>query len=179
MSQPVRVAVLSLSGLVVVGLGILGLFQFQADQTAREAASRPESPKVEAAAAPAQPAPPPPAPKKEIWVHVTGAVQKPGVYQLAEGARVAEALNAAGGALPDGRPDELNLAEPLADGAKVWIPTVAELQAAVEAPSPPPVTTKGTVQPVRSTVGSTAAPVVKAGGKVNVNTASAKELEGV
>lgn len=179
-SQPIRIAVITLSSIGVIGLGILGIFQLQADQTVRTAALKPELPKVEAPVLPAQPSPPPPVAKKEIWVHVAGAVQRPGVYQLAEGARVAEALNAAGGPLPEGRPDELNLAEVLADGAKVWIPTTAELKAAAEAPGAPPVTTKGTVQPVRSTTGSTtAAPAAKAGGKVNVNTASAKELENV
>lgn len=177
-SQPVRIAVISLSGIAVVGLGILGLFQFQADQVAREAATRPEPPKVEAPVVPVQAAPPPPAPKKEIWVHVTGAVQKPGVYQLQEGARVAEALNAAGGALPDGRPDELNLAEVLADGAKIWIPTEAEVKAAEAAATAPAVTSKGTVQPVRSTNGpSAAAPAPQKNGKVNINTATAKELD--
>lgn len=180
-SQPVRIAVISLSGVVVVGLGVLGFFQFQADQSARDAATRPEPAKVEASAMPVQAAPASQAPTKEIWVHVTGAVHKPGVYQLAEGARVAEALNAAGGALPEGRPDELNLAEVLVDGAKVWIPTAAELKAAAaEVTTAPSVATKGTVQPVRSTVGAAAsAPVAKVGGKVNVNTASAKELESV
>lgn len=177
-SPSARIAVIVLSGIVVAGLGVLGVFQYQADQTAREAATRPESLKVEAPVVPVQAAQKPEAPKKEIWVHVTGAVQKPGVYQLPEGARVAEALNAAGGPLPDGRPDELNLAEVLTDGAKVWIPTEADLKPAVEAPSAPPVVAKGTVQPVRSTVGASAeATVPKAGGKVNLNTATVKELD--
>lgn len=179
-SQPIRIAVIALSGIALAGLGLLGLGQYQADQVARAAAARPEPVKVAAPVQPVQAAPPPQAPKKEIWVHVTGAVQKPGVYQLAEGARVAEALNAAGGPLPDGRPDELNLAEVLADGAKVWIPTEAEVKAAAEAPGAPPVTTKGTVQPVRSTSGGAgAASATKAGGKVNINTATAKQLESV
>jgi competence protein ComEA len=177
-SQPVRIAVLSLSGLIVVGLGILGLQQFRTDQAVAAAAARPEMPKVEAPATPAPPAPAA-APKKEIWVHVSGAVQKPGVYQLPEGARVAEALNAAGGSLPEGRPDELNLAEALADGAKIWVPTEAELKAAVAASSAPPVASKGTVQPVRTTTGATGTLTAKARGKVNVNTASAKDLESV
>lgn len=184
-SQPVRIAVLVLTGLVVMGLTLLGVAQARNDQAVREAAMQPElpkaaAPKVESPVA-AQPAPAASAPQKEIWVHVTGAVAKPGVYQLPEGARVAEALNAAGGSLPEGRPDELNLAERLADGAKVWIPTEAELKAAAEAaPAPLPVASKGTVAPVKSTGGGTgAAPAAQTGGKVNINTATSKELERV
>lgn len=185
-SQPVRIAVLVLSGLILMGLGVLGVAQARNDQAVREAAMQPElpkavAPKLESPVAAAQTAPAAPAPQKEIWVHVTGAVTKPGVYQLPEGARVAEALNAAGGSLPEGRPDELNLAERLADGAKVWIPTEAELKAAAEAaPGPLPVASKGTVAPVKSTGGGTgAAPAAQTGGKVNINTATSKELERV
>lgn len=104
---------------------------------------------------------------------MAGAVQKPGVYQLTEGARLAEALTAAGGALPEGRPDELNLAEVLPDGAKIWVPTEAELKVAAESTPPAPVSAKGTVQPVRATASAT----TKVGGKVNLNTATAQELD--
>jgi competence protein ComEA len=177
-SQPVRIVVLSLSGFVVAGLVGLGIVQYRADQVAQVAATRPEPLKVAAAPVAASPAAPPPATKKEIWVHVTGAVQKPGVYQLPEGARLAEALTAAGGSLSEGRPDELNLAEVLADGAKVWVPTAAELKP-VEGGAPPPVSMKGTIQPVHATAGGTTSGTAKAGGKVNLNTATANELDGL
>ena len=58
-----------------------------------------------------------------ILVHVLGAVSKPGVVTLDEGARVAEAIAAAGGLRGDADPAELNLAAVLVDGAQIVIGT--------------------------------------------------------
>ena len=57
-----------------------------------------------------------------IFVYVAGAVHRPDVYQLPKGSRVYEAIEAAGGLLPDAVPEQLNLAAPLQDGQKVWVP---------------------------------------------------------
>lgn len=57
-----------------------------------------------------------------VVVHVAGAVHEPGVYELTAGQRVAEAIAAAGGALPDAAPDALNLAAPVADGDRIEVP---------------------------------------------------------
>jgi competence protein ComEA len=57
-----------------------------------------------------------------IQVHVAGAVAQPGVYPLPPGALVADAIAAAGGALPQGDPDVLNLAEAVAPGMRVFVP---------------------------------------------------------
>ena len=59
----------------------------------------------------------------ELTVHVAGAVAAPGVYVLPAGARVVDAIAAAGGALPDGDPDALNLAAPVADGDRIAVGT--------------------------------------------------------
>ena len=55
-------------------------------------------------------------------VHVTGAVRKPGVYRLADGGRVIQAIKVAGG--PTGAADlaAINLAAPLQDGQQVLVP---------------------------------------------------------
>jgi competence protein ComEA len=61
-----------------------------------------------------------------IVIHVAGAVVRPGVYTLPEGARVYEALDAAGGVLEEADPHVLNLAEPLYDGRRISVPSMAE-----------------------------------------------------
>lgn len=61
-----------------------------------------------------------------IVVDVEGAVARPGVVRLAAGARVADALAAAGGTTPDADPAALNKAAALSDGARVYIPRHGE-----------------------------------------------------
>ena len=63
-----------------------------------------------------------PTPASGSVVHVSGLVANPGVYDLPAGGRVADALNAAGGTLPQARLDGLNLARVLADGEQVHVP---------------------------------------------------------
>jgi competence protein ComEA len=67
---------------------------------------------------------PTPTPLPALHVHVSGAVARPGRYILPLGARVADALDAAGGALPGADLDRLNLARPLTDGERVIVPLV-------------------------------------------------------
>ena len=61
-----------------------------------------------------------------LVVHVAGAVQRPGVVELRAGDRVADALAAVGGSLPDADLAGLNLARPLVDGEQVVVPVVGE-----------------------------------------------------
>jgi competence protein ComEA len=64
-----------------------------------------------------------PAPTKApLAVHVIGAVPRPGLYEFAEGARVQDAIDAAGGLLASANVDSLNLAELLEDGQQLNIP---------------------------------------------------------
>jgi competence protein ComEA len=58
-------------------------------------------------------------------VHVAGAVRHPGVYHLAAGARVQDAVRRAGGPAPGANLDALNLAAPLQDGIQVVVPSKA------------------------------------------------------
>lgn len=95
-----------------------------------------------------------------LIVHVAGAVTRPGIYTLAAGSRVADALTAAGGATPGADVNAINLARPLADGERVWIPRKGE--------TPPPDPGGG---------GGSGGGGGATGGKVNINTASATELE--
>ena len=59
----------------------------------------------------------------EIVVHVLGAVRRPGLVRLPSGARVQDAIEAAGGLKRSANPDDLNLAQPLADGQQIVIGT--------------------------------------------------------
>lgn len=73
--------------------------------------------------------------KDLIYVYVCGQVRTPGVYSLDEGSRLFEAVDLAGGILPEGDLTRINLAAVLADGQKIYIPSAAEaetMQAAEE-----------------------------------------------
>ncbi|MHB9023986.1 MAG: SLBB domain-containing protein [Armatimonadota bacterium] len=69
----------------------------------------------------------------DLRVQVAGAVKKPGTYQCTQGDIIADALAKAGGPAADGCPDALNLAAPLTDGCRVYIPTTAEWKKATRA----------------------------------------------
>ena len=63
-----------------------------------------------------------PAAAPRLVVHVAGAVRRPGLYRLAEGKRVADAVARAGGATAPADTAAINLAAPLADGMQVLVP---------------------------------------------------------
>jgi competence protein ComEA len=95
-----------------------------------------------------------------LAVHVAGSVRNPGLYELPEDLRVADAIDAAGGATRRADLDALNLAEPLVDGVKVYVPRRGEPVAA---------TGMGTGQsPEQSTTG---------GALISINTADGLALE--
>lgn len=66
---------------------------------------------------------PTPTPVPLVLVHVLGAVRHPGVIQLTQGARVADAIEQAGGLTAAADPGELNLAALVADGSQIVIGT--------------------------------------------------------
>ena len=61
-------------------------------------------------------------PKQEITVYVTGAVNKPGLVNVPEGARAADAVNACGGLLPTADGEKINMAQSLKDGQQLKVP---------------------------------------------------------
>ena len=67
---------------------------------------------------------------KMISVDVSGAVNKPGVYQLKEGDRIEEAIKLAGGFAQTASGEYiskyLNMAQKLSDGSKIYVPVVGE-----------------------------------------------------
>lgn len=63
-----------------------------------------------------------------IIVHVSGAVEKEGIVELAQNSRIADAIEKAGGVKENACMDEINLAYLLEDGMKIYIPTKEEQQ---------------------------------------------------
>lgn len=64
--------------------------------------------------------------RQYVYVYVCGAVVKPGVYELEAGSRIAAALEAAGGFLPEASREAVNLAQQVQDGMQIVFPTVEE-----------------------------------------------------
>lgn len=89
------------------------------------------------------------------FVHVVGAVRAPGVVQLPNGARVVDAIAAAGGAGEGADLGRVNLAAKVTDGQRIAVPVVGEVMAS----------------------GAESGAVEDTGGPVNLNTATAKQLE--
>ncbi|WP_280898450.1 MULTISPECIES: ComEA family DNA-binding protein [unclassified Streptomyces] len=98
----------------------------------------------------------------EIVVDVSGKVREPGIQRLPAGARVADALKAAGGVRPGTNTDTLNRARFLVDGEQVVVGGQA-------APAPAPVTGMG--GPVAGGAAGTAA------APVSLNTATVDQLD--
>jgi competence protein ComEA len=118
-------------------------------------------PEVVAPAVPAGPpaadrAAAPAATSTAIVAAVAGRVRRPGLVRLPAGARVADALEAAGGVLPGTDVSFLNLARPVADGELIVV---------------------GVTPPPGSAGAGVSAAVPTGGGKINLNTATLAQLD--
>ena len=102
------------------------------------------------------------APEETVQVYICGAVASPGVYTLPGGSRVVQAVEAAGGFLPDAEEKILNLARKIEDGEQITVWTREEAEN-MEITETPQQNTGGTEQASGS-------------GKVNLNTAGKEEL---
>lgn len=71
--------------------------------------------------------------KCSVWVYVCGSVNCPGVYELSEGSRITDAIEAAGGMTEEAADTYLNLAETLSDGQKIEVPSLEEAEVLTEA----------------------------------------------
>lgn len=66
--------------------------------------------------------------QNKLYVYICGAVVKPDVYIVDEGTRLIEAVKLAGGLKKDAAGDYVNLAAPVQDGQRVYIPTKEEVK---------------------------------------------------
>src|SRR5512138_3889958 len=94
---------------------------------------------------------------KPVIVYITGAVPRPGVYALPRGARVQDAISAAGGFLAEAEKSQINLAALVDDGEKLDIPYLEGSIPVIGTPVPEVVTSTTEL--------------------ININTASLAELD--
>ncbi|OBI37501.1 ComEA family DNA-binding protein [Mycobacterium colombiense] len=116
----------------------------------------------------------PPGPDRPVVVSVVGLVHTPGLVTLAPGARVADALQAAGGAVNGADTIGLNMARPLGDGEQIVVGLApapgqpAALGSSVATGTTPtskaPTPTPGSIKP-------------KPGQVLDLNTATVQELD--
>ncbi|MFQ3611913.1 MAG: helix-hairpin-helix domain-containing protein [Fimbriimonadales bacterium] len=112
---------------------------------------------------------PTPETAETLVVHVSGAVRKSGVYQVPAGSRVADAVEQAGGATQNADLDALNLAEPINDGQKIYVPRKGEV------PAPTLATSSKSSAPSGREIERS--PIATPKFPININRASAEELE--
>ena len=149
-----RAELVGLVFLVVLLLGGAGLWYVRSLPKPVQIRAEPRAPSVPSPGSSTAASPSP----SMLLVDVAGWVRDPGVYEFSAGARIVDAIEAAGGARPGAALELLNLAAPLVDGTQVLVVKAGQ------APAAAPV------------AGGGAAPGA-AGGLVNLNTAGATELE--
>lgn len=142
--------------ILVTALGAQGSSQTVAPGVSPPGASEPDDGSPSDAAAPPGPA------GAAIFVHLLGAIARPGLYELREGDRAIDAVAAAGGFTDVADQAQLNLARLLADGEQIYVPAIGEI------PS---------VAPGSPGVPGGPAPGGAVPGKVNLNTADAAALD--
>lgn len=114
-----------------------------------------------------------------LYVYVCGAVERPGVYELPQGSRVYQAIEAAGGLTQDAEGKCLNQAEPLEDGSQITVYTREEAEK-FSLTDPSAVKSQNTGTGGETAVSGSPSGNEDAGAqetsKVNLNTATKEEL---
>ena len=115
-----------------------------------------------------------PAPEGPVIVSVVGLVHKPGLVTLTQGARLADALTAAGGALDGADLIGLNMARRVADGEQIIV--------GIAAPPGEPTTMGSSIAAEPSAAASAGGPIATGsapapGGLVDLNTATLEQLD--
>ena len=121
------------------------------------------------------PAPQPTAVPATVHVFVSGAVVRPEVYELPVGSLVKDALRAAGGQTSDAEMGQVNLARKVRDEEQIVIPFRQAAPGVAGAAGPASAIVPSGLMPAGPAAGS--ATVDASRGKINLNTATADELE--
>lgn len=112
--------------------------------------------------------------KETIVIHITGEVKNVGVIYLEKGARLVDAIKEAGGETKEADLSQVNLAYELQDGQKIYIPNKNEkISQYIIGINGETIDSNGTNTGNESTSSS------KEGAKVNINTATQNELDGL
>lgn len=111
-----------------------------------------------------------------IWIDIKGAVQKPGVYEVEEGIRVAEVIEKAGGFLKGANTDFLNMSRKVEDGDVIWIYTEKEIEEFREGKTKIEYIESACHCPDVQNSACISNTEEKQEGKVNINTATKEEL---
>ncbi|MEV6108571.1 ComEA family DNA-binding protein [Streptomyces sp. NPDC051940] len=121
------VAALAVVLIAALGLAVHHFWSGRPQPVTPPPAARPAAPPEEAAPAPGVPPPPGTradpggAPERYVVVDVVGKVREPGILRLPQGARVEDALKAAGGIRPGTDTRSLNRARLLTDGEQIVV----------------------------------------------------------
>lgn len=102
-----------LIAILVIGIGIYGFVTMQNEENSIDINAMLEKENIEQNNSEQE---------EKIVVHITGEVNKAGVVILPKGARIADAIEAAGGTTKEADLEQINLAYVLEDGQKIYIP---------------------------------------------------------
>jgi len=147
-----RVRIGAVIVVALIGLGIAVLVSALGSHGSAVGVARPEPTNVSGTG----PRPTPGASTAErtgatLFIHILGAVARPGLYELHDGDRLVDAVAAAGGLLSTADQSQVNLARFIVDGEQILVPAIGEAPAVT--------------------------PGISAGGKVNLNTGDAAALD--
>lgn len=119
-------------------------------------------------------------PDAQLLVHVAGRVRFPNVYRVAPGARICDAIKAAGGSCSDANLDAVNLAAKVKDGEQVYVPSRKSPSVARMGSIPPSRVTPASVGSIdEGKSSSSSSDKLKSPGEgfVNINSADVTELQ--
>ena len=104
---------------------------------------------------------------QKIIIHISGQVKNEGVYELEQESRIIDAINKAGGLTETADTSQINLAEKIEDGVKIYVPEKGE--ESVETSNQEGENTKNTQNIIQNKETKSK--------KININTATEEELD--